>query len=266
MAVKRSQSAARVLTVLETIARHQPVGVSELARLLAADKSAVQRAVMTLADDGWIKPAPSGPTRWQLTAHILAVAHEGLTGNDLRQRARPALEALRDETGETVLLTQPDVKGFVVVDAVESRQLVRAVLRIGLFVPVRGSATGRAILPYLSPARQLELLGAPPDAAMKAEFEAMRARGYSISVGDVAEDSTSIAAPIFEMDGVPVGAIVVSGPSDRLSEAHPRIGAMVEKAARALSHSSAPLGAKVSAPTMTGIKRRKAWRASTLTE
>ena len=72
MPVKRSQSASRVLAVLEGIARHQPIGVSDLARLLDADKSAVQRAIMTLADEGWIHSASGSPSKWQLTAHILA--------------------------------------------------------------------------------------------------------------------------------------------------------------------------------------------------
>ena len=67
MTVKRSRSGSRVLAVLEAIARHQPVGVSTLARELATDKSAVQRAIMTLADSGWIHPAARSPTRWQLT-------------------------------------------------------------------------------------------------------------------------------------------------------------------------------------------------------
>src|SRR4051794_27136704 len=107
MAVKRIQSAARVLTALEGIARHQPIGVSALARLLDDDKSAVQRAIMTLADEGWIRAAPGSPVKWELTAHIHAVAHMGHGSNNLRQRARPALRALRDEFDETVLLTVP---------------------------------------------------------------------------------------------------------------------------------------------------------------
>ena len=63
MAVKRSQSASRVLSVLELIASRQPIGVSALAKLLDEDKSAVQRAIMTLADAGWIRIAPEPPTR-----------------------------------------------------------------------------------------------------------------------------------------------------------------------------------------------------------
>ena len=82
--------------------QHQPVGVSDLARLLDEDKSAIQRDIMTLVDAGWVGSASGTPGKWQLTAHILAVAHMGAVSNDLRQRARGALEALRDASGETV--------------------------------------------------------------------------------------------------------------------------------------------------------------------
>jgi IclR family acetate operon transcriptional repressor len=225
-----------VLAVLEAVARHQPVGVSELARLLGADKSAVQRAIMTLADDGWISTAPGLASKWQLTAHILAVAHMSHARDDLRQRARRALERLREESGETVLLTVPDVRRFVIVESLESQQMLRTAPRVGLSVSPRGTATGRAILPYMSPEEQLDFLGEEPDAAMQAEFAATLKRGYSVSAGDVVEGSTNIAAPIFEVDGRPVGAVVVSGPSDRLSPRHyARIGALVLDTARSLS-------------------------------
>jgi IclR family acetate operon transcriptional repressor len=227
--------------VLEGIARHQPVGVSELARLLESDKSAVQRAIVTLADEGWIRAPLGAPSKWQLTAHILSVAHMGHKSNDLRQRARAALEALRDESGETVLLIVPDIRRFVVIDAIESKQPLRTVLRIGLDVAVRRSATSRAVLPYMTREQQIELLGEPPDAKLLAEFATTLKRGYSVSDGDVVAGSTNIAAPILEDDGRPVGAVVVSGPSDRLTAKHQKnVGAMLLRTARGLSR-SAPL-------------------------
>lgn len=236
MAVKRSRSAARVLTVLERIARDQPIGVSDLARTLQLDKSAVQRDVATLADAGWIRPTVGTPVKWQLTAHILAVAHMGHMRDDLRQRARPELEALRDASGETVLLVVPDIRRFIVVDALESRNMLRTVPRIGLEVPVRRSATSRAVLPYMSREQQIDLLGEPPDAPLEAEFAQTLRRGYSVSDGDVIAGSTNIAAPILEVDGRPVGAVVVSGPSDRLTPRQQRkVGAMVSQTARNLS-------------------------------
>ena len=239
MSVKRSQSALRVLTVLEGIARHQPIGVSELARVIEDDKSAVQRAIMTLADGGWIRMALGASAKWQLTAHILAVAHMGNASNDLRQRVRGTLEALRDATEETVLLTVPDVRRFVVIDAAESRHVLRTVHRIGVDVPVNGSATGRAILPYMSPEQQCEFLGGPPNARLLAELAETRKRGYAVSIGGVLEGSTSIAAPILESEGHPIGAMVVSGPSERLPvKRHAKIGQTVLEAVRSLSRST----------------------------
>jgi DNA-binding IclR family transcriptional regulator len=237
MTVKRSRSASRVLAVLEAIARHQPVGVSTLARKLGADKSAAQRAIMTLADEGWIQPAIGVPTRWQLTARVLAVAHMGHSGNDLRQRARGTLEALRDESGETVLLTVQDMREFVVIEAIESRHMLRMVPHIGMPVPVRGSATSRAMLPHMTLEQQIQLLGAPPDAALLNEFAAVLKRGFSVSEGEVTAGATTIAAPILEVDGRPSAAVAISAPTGRMPVPHQRkIGAMVSRAARRLSH------------------------------
>jgi DNA-binding IclR family transcriptional regulator len=242
MTVKRSRSGSRVLAVLETIARHQPVGVSTLARELATDKSAVQRAIMTLADSGWIHPAAGSPTRWQLTARILAVAHLGHSGNDLRQRARSTLESLRDECGETVLLTVQDMLGFVVIEAIESRHMLRTVPHIGMAVPTRGSATARAMMPYMTEERQIQLLGKPPDARLLEEFAITRKRGFSVSDGEVSTGATTIAAAILEVDGRPSAAVAVSAPSGRMpASTHVKIGAMVCKAARKLSHGGRPL-------------------------
>ena len=236
MTVKRSQSAVRVLAVLEAIARHQPIGVSMLARELGVDKSATQRAIMTLADEGWIRPALGLPTRWQLTARVLAVAHLGLSGNDLWRRARRTLEELRDQSGETVLLTVQDLHGFVVMDVVESRQMLRTVPHIGMAVPVRGSATSRVMLPHMNDERRLQILGEPPDSNLLEEFARTRKRGFSVSKGEIASDSTTIAAPILEMDGQPSGAVAITAPSKRMPATHHRtIGAMLCNAARTLS-------------------------------
>jgi IclR family acetate operon transcriptional repressor len=243
MAVKRSQSASRVLAALELIAAHQPIGVSALARLLGEDKSAVQRAVMTLFDAGWIRAAPEPPTRWELTAHMFTLANLPHSANDLRLRARRMLEALRDEIGETVFLAVPDIGRFVVIEVAESLHTLRAALRVGEIIPVRGSATARALLPYLTPERLATTLGGEaPDPADLAEFAATRARGYGLSVGGVMQGSTIVAASIFDTDGQPIAAIGITGPSDRITpDRHDKVGALASECARNLSR-GAPRG------------------------
>jgi IclR family acetate operon transcriptional repressor len=237
MAVKRSQSASRVLSIVELIAAHQPVGVSALARLLQDDKSAVQRAVMTLADAGWIRMAPEPPVRWELSAHIFTIAHLPHSANDLRQRARRTLEALRDEVGETVFLAIPDIGRFVVIDVAESPNTLRAPLRVSEVIPVRGSAPPRAFLAYRAPDRLRTILGpAAPDPAAAAVGAATRARGYGLSADEVLQGSTILAAPIFDGDGQPIASIGVSGLSERITpDRHARIGGLTVAGARGLS-------------------------------
>lgn len=236
MAVKTSQSGARILTALERIAQHQPLGVSELARLLDTNVAAAQRAIATLAEEGWIRPAPGKPMRWELTAHIHTVAQHAYGSHDLRRRARGALEQLWRETGESVLLIVPEDGKFIVIDVLESPHFLRSAPPVGLVVPPRASATAWAMLPYMPAERQPDFLGAPPDAAMAREFADTRARGYAISRGDVFAGSTNVAAPIFEMDGRPIGAVLISVPNDRAGPGEEaRLGTMAMATASRLS-------------------------------
>jgi DNA-binding IclR family transcriptional regulator len=235
-----------VLAVLEAIARHQPVGVSALARLLGADKSAVQRAIMTLADDNWIRPAPGPSTRWELTHHILTVAYMGHGEDDLRQSARTAIEQLRDETGESTFFAVPDVQHFIIVESSDSRQMLRTTLNIGLVVPADNSATGRCVLPFFPRERQIEILaGEQPSQALFDHFRLSRQRGYSVSDevvidGVRVDGATTIAAAVFDADRRPLGAVGITGPSERLTEARQaEIGPFVAAAAGALSRGGA---------------------------
>lgn len=238
MPVKRSHSAARVLTVLETLAKHRPMGVRALAKLLNEDKSTVHRALMTLADHGWIRTCSEPPVRWEVTAHLLAVAHAAHGGSDLRARARPVLERLRDDTNETALLVLPDVDSFVIADVIESRQILRMVPDIGNTVTVKNTATGRAVLPFVDSQRQAQLLGVEPDRQLLSSFAQTRTRGYAVSEGEINPAATNLAASIFDFNGRPMGVVVVVAPRERLTRAVQKdIGEKIVRAARELSRS-----------------------------
>lgn len=236
MAVKRSLSAGRMLKVFETIAATQPTGVSALARELDADKSAIQRDLMTLADAGWIRPAAGGPGQWELTPHVLTLARPPHSADSLRQRARPSLERLRNETGETAYLTIPDGDRFVVLDALESNHVLRMVPPVGMVVPLEGSSTARAVLPWLDEDERVRLLGTAPTAAQDAEFAATRALGYAVNDGDIAPGVVAMASAVFAKSGAPIGALVITGPTDRLpAERRGELGAVLHREARLLS-------------------------------
>jgi IclR family acetate operon transcriptional repressor len=239
-----------MLVVLEEIARNQPIGSADLVRILDAEKSGVQRSLMTLVDAGWISTVPGPGVRWRLTSHIQVVAKNARDNDDLRLVARPALERLRDACGETVLLIVPDLDHFVVIDVAECQKLMRIAPRVGLVIPAQDTATARIILPYLDSIQQKAMLGREPSKEERQLFEATRDRGYAINItshshtdgGREAIGSANIGAPIFDHDGLPVAAIVISGPSERLpAECHERFGLLAAEAAREVSAGQASL-------------------------
>lgn len=236
MAVKRSRSAGRMLAVFERIAAAQPAGVTALARELDADKSAVQRDLMTLADAGWIRPAPGAAGRWELTPHVLTLARPPHSSDSLRQRAKPVLERLRAATGETAYLAVPDGDHWVVLEAAESQHLLRMVPPVGIVIRVEGSATGRAVLACLPEPERERLLGGPVPADMARDLAQAKARGYAINDGDIVPGAVAMASAVLDETGRPVGSLVLTAPSDRLvPERRAQSGELLRDAARALS-------------------------------
>lgn len=236
MGVKSSQSGARMLAVLEAIAERQPVGASALALHLGEDRSAVQRSIVTLHRAGWIVPSEGRPVRWELSARLFAITNLPHSGEDLRKRARPVMEELQAATGETVFLALPDVCRFVVVDVVESRHLLRTAPRIGEIITPGLNSTSKAILGHCPAERRIRLLGRRPTESELAEYARAAQQGYGISVGEVLEGATNVAAPIFDAAGDPQAALAISAPSSRLAEDRlDAIGAMLAEEAARLS-------------------------------
>jgi IclR family acetate operon transcriptional repressor len=224
-----------VLATLEGIARHQPIGVSALARLLEDDKSAIQRAIMSLAHDGWVRPS-GNPTRWVLTSKVYSLANTGRGRIDLRRRAHGLLDELRNESGESVALMVADLSGCVVIDVLESRQSVRTVTNVGRILPPRETASGRAVLAAMSDEQLLQFLGAEPEPELAAQIELTRTRGYSISDGEAAAGSTNLGAAVVDPADGTIAAVTILAPSDRMpAERQEALGAMVAGVAHRLS-------------------------------
>src|SRR5690606_6083127 len=130
-------------------------------------------------------------TRWELTTRALVVAHHVQRRSSLRQQARPTLEALRDETGETIILAVPDAQRIVIVDVVESHHLVRTAPHVGMVIPPANSATGQAILAAMDDDQRRAFRDDLPKRVLD-ELANVRARGWSLNADDVANGATSV--------------------------------------------------------------------------
>ncbi|WP_107985903.1 IclR family transcriptional regulator [Rhodococcus sp. OK519] len=237
IAVKTLGTLARGLRVVEAVAAHQPVGLTELSRLLDEDKSALQRTLATLHDAGWIHPLPDSPPRWEVSTKPLIVAGRAIASSPLPIRARALLGSLRDATGETAHLAIVDDGAIAVVDVAEGKQIVRTALQVGQIHPPEVSAAGRAVCARLTPEARTALTSHPEALLDDAGYAEIRTRGWSVCEGAIAPGSTSIAAAVLNSSGHPIGAVVVSGPDTRLTpDRFAEVGALVRDVAAELGN------------------------------
>ena len=120
--------------------------------------------------------------------------------------ARPALESLRDESGESVQLYVREGNQRVCVAAVErAGGGLRDMVPVGSVLPLDQGSGGRVLLAWSGDE------GAT-------EFKEVRRRGWAESVAERESGVASVSAPVFGRGGGLQAAVCVSGPVSRLGE------------------------------------------------
>jgi IclR family acetate operon transcriptional repressor len=234
------------LKVMEEVAAHQPIGVSDLARLLGLSKTTVHRALLTLAEGGWIESSGDRRALWSLSVRALTVGGRAVDSHrGLRGIAVPVMEDLRRSTEETIHLLVRDRTHVVLIERLDGIKAVRVFNPVGGRASIFRTSAGKAMLarlsreelaPLLEVLRGRAELGAAKPDAFLAELDIVRSRGFALNLGSNQPDVHAVASAILDIDAKPVAAVTVSAPPERLSEeVCERIGPLVVDAARRIS-------------------------------
>jgi IclR family acetate operon transcriptional repressor len=227
--VKEIRSVRNACALLEVVAEHQPVGVSDLARATGIDKSAAHRLAVTLHAAGWLDKTADG--RWRLAPDLVQLARRA-AGRSLATSMRRVLEQLRDDTGETVILVSIEQDRLLVLDQAESRHALR-ISPPGPYLPLRHSSAARAIAAYLPADELTALREIDPDLNERTLAE-VRRRGWAINDREIVSDTRVVGAAVRRADGLPLGAVIVAAPTSRVGlDQMRRIGEHLAAAVRA---------------------------------
>ncbi|GAA4537311.1 IclR family transcriptional regulator [Amycolatopsis samaneae] len=220
-------SVLTALRVFEAVAAAQPAGLSELARRLEVPKSTVQRCLKTLAEAGWVRPAPGDGGRWVITGKAFSIGSAVSSGPRLREIALPILSRLQAETRETIHLTVPDGGEMVLIERLDSPHQLRAFLQLGTRLPLHAASNGKAYLASLddeavesfldSELRQVSGHTVTDPGALRREVEEIRRRGYAVTNEELHEGIAAVAVAIRTAGGETCGCFSVSGPTTRLT-------------------------------------------------
>lgn len=220
------ESVDAALRLLALIHDRRSVSVSSAARHVGVAPSTAHRLLAMLQhyrlveQDRATKTYRTGP--WLLELGLAA-----LRDFDIREAARPHIQALVEEVGETSHLVCLYGADAVFVDCVECSAALRAASRTGQRLPAHCTAAGKVQLAALPPDRvtalypqdHLEPLTANSirtrDELLR-ELARIRKAGYATNRRESEHDLHALAAAITDPMGVVRGAVTVAGPPDRM--------------------------------------------------
>jgi IclR family transcriptional regulator, KDG regulon repressor len=213
----------RGVELLFRLADHRDgASLQQLAAEIGCSKSTVHRLLATLEGLG-VAERDARPGFYRLGRRARDLARGGWGDRDLRRIALPYMEALRDESEETVTLHLVDGADHVVIEQCESPQEIRRSLQLGQRTPLLRGATAKAILAFLPPADAArivsEVRGSEDSGPSQAELHDIRSLGYAFSISERLAGGSSISVPIHDRAGRVCAALSISGPSFRFTTA-----------------------------------------------
>lgn len=248
-----TQTVLRAVALLKAFGDERPeLGLSDLARLAGLNKTTAFRLLTALESEGMVARSPAGGA-YRLGPEVIALGARALRAFDLRAAARPELEALARETGETADVEILVAGEAFVLDEVLGSQVIGASLSVGTHWPAHATSTGKAMLAHL-PEAELDSalprrLSTPTDKtigsreALKAELARIREHGYATAIEELEANFVAVGAPVFGHAGRVVGAISVGGPRQRLTatriqELAPKVKAAAQRISAGFGHTA----------------------------
>ena len=226
----------KALDVLDMVAAAgQPVRFTELLSTSAYPKATLYRLIQTLTHQGMLSYDPDRQT-YSLGVRIVRLAHTAWATSSLAPIARPYLDELSAETGETIHLAQMDNGQVLYVDKRNAAKPVEMFAQAGKVGPAYCTGVGKAMLAYVSDEaldraihRQSfhrftpHTLDTP--AKLRAELEAIRNRGHAFDREEHEPGIICCAVPILTRTGRVIGALSVTSTTARTTIAALESGA-----------------------------------------
>jgi len=257
--MERSKTDVTVLVkafdLLEQLAEGGRLGLSTLSKRAGITKASAYRILSTLEGRGYL--TKDGGDRNYAPGHrLVRLCCAFVPRSTLVTSARPILERLHSEFGETVNLATLNESSAIYIAIIESDRGLRMAASVGQRDPLHSTALGKAILAHLPEEEvarlmdRVEWVRRTPNtivskAQMQLELQAVREQGYAVDDEENEPGARCVAAPILAEDGGSPAALSISGPAARMDD--PTIALMgkrLKEAAREIAGLVGPSSAR----------------------
>ena len=225
---RRVQSVDNAIDVLEALAEiGEAAGVSDLARRTGLSKTTVFHLLATLETRRLVMRSPDDPT-YRLSWGLYELGSNVVRNVNLTRVARPYLDRLAAQTGESTLLGILDENSVLYLDRGEAPGGLRMSADAGRRGPLHATASGKVLLAYsldgdLTDPDLTEHLSrftsttVTSPAALRRQLAQVRTRGYATCWQEREVGLCSVAVPLRDYTGKVVGCLTLAGPATRIN-------------------------------------------------
>ena len=197
-----------------------------MAATLGLGKSTVSRLLATLASEGFVTK-DNVSKKYRLGLSILNLNSVVTSRLEVNREMRTILQRLVYEIGETAHIAVLEGLNVVYINRVECKRPIHSLSYIGRRNPVHCTSSGKVILAnqdeeiiryFIDNGLSKYTLNTITDPVqLRNTLQIIKKQGYSISIEELHEGITSIAAPIRDHTGKVLYAISVIGPAHRMN-------------------------------------------------
>jgi IclR family KDG regulon transcriptional repressor len=218
----------RALALLEAIAVHPGIGVTELAERTGQTKSLIFRLIYTLQQRGYVIKDPVTRT-YTLGYRTLYLASNATDQLSVLRAAEPLLDMLAHETKDNINLLVRDGVNSVCLAVREQVSPYRLYGRVGRRGPLHAGGGPKILLAFAPEDVVAEVLAGPlerftpttvtdPDKLARSLGD-IRATGFNESHGDIDPQAFSFAAAVRDATGAVAATLSIAGRDATLTPA-----------------------------------------------
>jgi DNA-binding IclR family transcriptional regulator len=217
----------RALVLLRYIVdRPEGLSIREVSREYGYSPATVQKLVSALNNQDFIIQ-DEATERYHLGPEAVRLGLTALERLEVRQVARPFLEALSNESEETVFLAIARGDHVIYIDKVVSDRLIRMDAPLGVDRPYNCTSVGKVLLSEMPTDKVIALASEGAFVSrtensivdiddLQTEVEKVHQRGWVLDSEEYALGACCIGAPVYNHEGQIIAALTVSGPAERI--------------------------------------------------
>lgn len=245
----RVQSVDRAMLLMEALsAAESGLRLTDLARRTKLSLTTVHRLLTTLEQRHFVQFLP-GDSLWHIGQQAFTIGNAFVRDRSFVAPAQPFLRRLREQTKETANLGVVQDGEIVLVDQLESREINRAISRIGGRTPMTASGMGKSVLATYSGGEVISFLNRHGlrrvtnktltcRDALTTQLSKIRTDGYAVDDEEYVAGIRCVAAPVYDCHADVVCAISISGLPLRMTATRiPALGRLVAETAAEMTRS-----------------------------